>query len=182
MSRKRAQRRTAWQCMAILSLAVPGCRDRAPETEMMTTTEENKAIVRRVVSDGVNAGNLAVFREMLSADYVRHSQATTEMPEIRGVEEMLNFLRANFAAFPDWHEEIDLMIAEDDKVAYITTGTGTHTGPMGAIPPTGKKVAVVNYVIQRIENGKIAETWIGWDNLAVLTQLGLFPPPATGGG
>lgn len=148
----------------------------------MTTMEENKVIARRVVNDGVNTGNLAVFREMLSADYVRHSQATTEMPEIRGVEEMLTFLRASFAAFPDWHEEIVLMIAEDDKVAYITIGTGTHTGPMGAIPPTGKKVAVVNYVMQRIENGKIAETWIGWDNLAVLVQLGVFPPSGMGGG
>lgn len=39
------------------------------------SAEENKEIVRRVVSEGVNTGtgNLAVFREVLSADYVRHS-------------------------------------------------------------------------------------------------------------
>lgn len=142
-----------------------------------TTPEDNKAIVRRVLEEGVNAHNLEVFREMLAADYARHSQATTETPEIRGVEAMLDFLRANFAAFPDWHEEIELMIAEDDMVAYITTGTGTHTGPMGDIPPTGRTIEVTNYIVQRIANGKIAETWIGWDNLAALTQMGLFPPP-----
>jgi len=28
------------------------------------------------------------------------------------------------------------MIAEGDKLAYITTDTGTHAGPMGDIPPT----------------------------------------------
>ncbi len=103
------------------------------------------------------------------------------MEEIRGVEAMLNFLQVRFTAFPDWHEEIDLMIAEGDKVAYITTGTGTHTGPMGNVPPTGKPVEVVSYIVQRIENGKIAETWVGWDNLAVLSQLGLFPSPSSDG-
>jgi predicted ester cyclase len=83
-------------------------------------------------------------------------------------------------AFPDWHEKIELMIAEGDKVAYITTGTGTHAGPMGDIPPTGKPIEITNYTIHRIENGKIAETWIGWDNLAALVQMGLFPPPGAG--
>lgn len=155
----------------------PSWQDKRPTT----TPEENKAIVRRVMTEGVNAHNLEVFREMLASNYARHSQATTEMPEIRGVEAMQEFLKASFTTFPDWHEKIEFMIAEGDKVAYMTTGTATHTGPMGDIPPTGKKVAVTNFIIQRIENGKIAETWIGWDNLAALVQLGLFPPPGAGG-
>lgn len=148
----------------------------------MASLAENKQLVRRVIAEGVNTGNLDVFRQMLAPDYARHSQATSDMPEIRGVEEMLSFLRANFTAFPDWHEEVDLMIAEDDKVAYITTGTATHTGPLGNIPPTGRKVTVVNYIVQRIADGKIAETWIGWDNLAVLSQLGLVPDSSAGSG
>lgn len=156
---------------------VMGCQDRAPDTGLLTTREENKEIVRRIMTEGVNAHDLNVFRAMLAPDYSRHSQATTEMPEIRGVEEMLIFLEGAFTAFPDWHEEIVLMIAEGDKVAYITTGTGTHTGPLGDIPPTGRRVEVVNYIVHRIQDGKIDETWIGWDNLATLVQLGLFPPP-----
>lgn len=150
------------------------------ESSRATSPEENKELVRRVTTEGVNTGDLEVFREMLASDYVRHSQATPGMEEIRGVEVMLNFLQTHFTAFPDWHEEIDLMIAEGDKVAYITTGTGTHTGPMGEVPPTGKRVEVISYAVQRIEGGKIAETWVGWDNLAVLSQLGLFPPPGDG--
>lgn len=166
-----------WLFMIILPLTIVGCDALGRDTDTMSTPEENKEIVRRAVKEGVNTGNLEIFREMLASNYARHSQATTEMPEIRGVEAMLTFLQAHFTAFPDWREEIELMIAEDDKVAYITTGTGTHTGPMGDIPPTGKKIEVVNYVVQRIENGKIAETWVGWDNLVVLMQLGLFPTP-----
>lgn len=139
--------------------------------------EANKELIRQVIAEGVNTGDLEYFRNILASDYSRHSQATTEMPEMRGVEAMLTFLKTQYAAFPDYHEEIDLMIAEGDKVAYITTGTGTHTGPLGEIPPTGKRMGVVNFVVQRIQNGRVAETWIGWDNMAALSQLGLFPPP-----
>ncbi len=172
-----AQRPTVWQYVAILALVGLGSHACAKDVGVTTTPDENKEIVRRAIAEGVNTGDLQTFRDMLAPDYARHSQATTEMPEIHGVEEMLAFLQAQFAAFPDYHEEIELMIAEGDKVAYITNGTGTQTGPLGGIPPTGKRMEVVNYAVQRIQDGKIAETWIGWDNLAVLLQLGLFPPP-----
>ena len=147
-----------------------------------TTPEQNKEIVRRVLAEGVNTGDLSVFQEMLAPEYARHSQATLEMPEIRGIDQMLEFLQWNFTAFPDWHEEIVLMLAEGDMVALITRGTGTHIGPMGDTPPTGKTLEIMNYIVHRIEGGKIAETWIGWDNLTALMQLGLFPPPEPGAG
>lgn len=69
------------------------------------------------------------------------------------------------------------MIAEGDLVAFYATYTGTQTGQMGPFPPTGKEMSVDCFGYHRIENGKIAETWVTWDNLAGLTQLGLFPPP-----
>ena len=173
--------RLGWLLVAVLALTLTGRNAVAQDASAMTTPEENKQIVRYAVEKGVNEGNLEIFRETLAQNYARHSQATTGMEEIRGVEAMLNFVQSHLEAFPDWHEEIDLMIAEGDKVAYITTGTGTHLGPMGDVAPTGKRMEVVNFIVQRIENGKIAETWIGWDNLAALRQLGLFPPPGGDG-
>jgi predicted ester cyclase len=68
------------------------------------------------------------------------------------------------------------MFATDDKVAYVTTSTGTQTGQMGHFSPTGKRVKLVSSSIQRLENEKIAETWISWDNVSFMTQLGHFPP------
>jgi predicted ester cyclase len=58
--------------------------------------------------------------------------------------------------------------------------SGTHTGPMAGMPATGKEFTIVNIVIQRVQDGRVAETWVSWDNVAMLSQLGLFPPPATG--
>lgn len=145
----------------------------------MSRLEKNKELVRRIVETGVSTGDLDAFRDCLAADYARHSQATTERPEIRGVEEMLDFLRDHFSTFPDWQEDIELIIAEGPYVACVTRGTGTHLGPMGEIPATGKSIEVVNFVFHRIEDGRIAETWVGWDNLAAMAQLGLMPPPDT---
>lgn len=142
----------------------------------MNTPQENKRLVRDIFETGVNKANMDVFRAVLSPEYARHSQATTNTPEIRGIEQMLEFLRETFGTFPDWHEEIELLVAEGPYVACITRGTGTQRGPMGDLPPTGKTIEIMNFIFHRIEDGKIAETWIGWDNLAAMAQLGVLPP------
>ena len=137
--------------------------------------ERNMALVRNV-HEQVNQGNHAVFKEALAPDYARHCQAMPpEAQEIRGPEPLAAFVRDHLEAFPDWHDDIDLMFASDDRVAYITTSTGTQTGVMGPFPATGKKVKLVSIIIQRLESEKIVETWISWDNVSFLTQLGHLP-------
>lgn len=163
--------------VSVLPLALTGC-DAPAKGGTMSLEERNKAIIRRVIDEAVNTGDLAAFRDALAPDYRRHSQATLDRPEIEGPDQMVEFVRGHLAAFPDWREEIELMIAEGDKVALITRGTGTHSGPMGGIPATGRRIEVMNYIIQRLEDEKVAETWIGWDNLSVLIQLGQYPTGA----
>lgn len=142
--------------------------------------EENMAIVRSV-HERVNRGDITVFDEVLAADYARHCQAMPpEAQEIRGSGPLIAFVREHLEAFPDWNDNIDFMFAADDKVAYITTSTGTQTGQMGPFPPTGKRVKLVSMIIQRLENQKIAETWISWDNVSFLQQLGHFPASLSG--
>jgi steroid delta-isomerase-like uncharacterized protein len=81
---------------------------------------------------------------------------------------------------PDQHVAIEQFIAEGDRVAVLATYSGTQTGPMGGFPATGNAFESPFLGIFRIEAGKIAELWVEWDNLAMLTQLGLFPPPPSG--
>jgi len=68
------------------------------------------------------------------------------------------------------------LVAEGDRVAGLATYSGTQTGPMGDIPATGKAVEAPVLAMFRIEEGRIAELWVVWDNVAMLTQLGQFPP------
>lgn len=49
---------------------------------------------------------------------------------------------------------------------------------MGPLPPTGKEMTSDYAGIHRIEDGKIAETWVTWDNMASLQRLGHIAPPA----
>lgn len=76
----------------------------------------------------------------------------------------------------DMSATIEEMVAEGDMVAVYVTFTGTQEGQMGPFPASGRKFESKTLAMFRLEEGKIAESWIEWDNVALLTQLGHFPP------
>jgi steroid delta-isomerase-like uncharacterized protein len=92
---------------------------------------------------------------------------------MRGLEEFKQYYARLYRAFPDWHEEIEDIIAEENKVWTRLTFTGTHTGEYRGFAPNGKKHTVVGVNIYRIVDGKVAEAWIVEDTLDSLKQLGI---------
>jgi steroid delta-isomerase-like uncharacterized protein len=64
------------------------------------------------------------------------------------------------------------------EVTMEGTNTGPLEGPGGKIQPTNRKVVSKGIQVLKIENGKIAETRIYFDQLDQMTQLGLMPTPA----
>lgn len=162
--------------IAFFTLGMVGClgSDCSQDVE-----EKNMAIVRLMHAE-VAKKNLSVFEEYLLPNYVRHCQAMPpELQEMHGTEQFIGFVTDFYVnAVPDLKESIDLIMADGDKVAYVLSMTGTQTGTMGDLPASGKSFELVNIVIHRFEDGKIAETWVSWDNVAMLSQLGFFPPPA----
>jgi len=84
------------------------------------------------------------------------------------------------AAFPDLHVTIHDMIAEGDSVAVRWSFSGTHTGDMPGEPPipaTGKKIEVQAMAVHRVAGDKLAETWVNFDVMGMLMQLGVIPAP-----
>jgi predicted ester cyclase len=147
----------------------------------MTMTDDdsqlaaNKAVVRHVLQR-VSAGDVDGFVGALAPDYVRHCQAMPPpLQEIRGPAAMREWLLGNNVTFPDYHEEIEALVAEGDFVVWRSVGTGTQLGPMGPFPPTGRRMSIVIIGMHRFENGRIAETWTSWDNMTAARQLGLLP-------
>ena len=135
--------------------------------------EAHKATLRRML-DHLSAGNMDGFVNELGPNYVRHCQAMPpELLEIRGAQAMRDWLLSNKATFPDYREDIEMMVGEGEFLAWRSTGTGTQTGPMGPFPATGKRMKVVIIGMHRFEQGRIVETWTSWDNLSVFVQLGL---------
>jgi len=126
--------------------------------------EENKAIVRRFI-EAYNERNLDSFDEFIAPDYVDH----TNKVDREGLKKLFDM---GFKAFPDWHETIEDIIAEGDKVWVRLSYTGTHKGEFMGLAPTGKKISSKAVDIYRIVNGKLAEYWNVTNDLNIQKQIG----------
>jgi len=137
--------------------------------------EKNKQVVR-LNAQAINERDLALLARTTSETLVRHCQATPDL-KIASLDEFVAFLKSDWAAFPDSRITIQQLVAEGDRVAIFATYEGTQKGQMGPFPPSGKRMSLEFSGVFRLEEGKIAEIWVTWDNMAALTQLGHFPPP-----
>jgi len=135
------------------------------------STEDNKANARRFIEEVWNRGNLAVIDEITSPNYVDHDPAMT----VQGIEGLKQFVSMYLTAYPDTHFTIEDQIAEGDTVVTRWTAHGTHKGPLMGIPPTGKQVTVTGITIDRFANGKGVESWVNYDALGMMQQLGVVP-------
>ena len=143
-------------------------------SSLETQAKKNKEIVMKsfeVVANGDYEG----MDMYIAENYVRHCQATPELV-IESLDAFKEFIRNDRKSIPDQKLNIKMLVAEDDLVAFWGTYTGTHTGQMGPFPPTGKSANLDFSGLHRLENGKVVETWVTWDNVTILGQLGLFPP------
>ncbi len=129
--------------------------------------EENKALVRKVIEAVINNQNLDLLDDLSAQDYFDH----THQLGLEGVKRFMNMI---FEAFPDWHETIEDIVAEGDKVWVRAEATGTHTGEYRGIAPTGKKVTGTGVNIYRIVDGKFVEGWAVEDWMDFLMQLGVI--------
>jgi len=129
--------------------------------------EENKTIVRRFI-EAYNKRNLDLIDDFVAPDYFDH----TNKVDREGLKQLFNM---GFKAFPDWHETIEDIIAEGDKVWVRVTYTGTNTGEWLGLAPTGNKITAMGAVdIYRIANGKLAEYWNVTDAMDFNKQLGII--------
>jgi steroid delta-isomerase-like uncharacterized protein len=163
----------AYTIVVVLAIVSMSC---AP---VNNTAANNKAITLKAF-EALNSGDYDALDEFIAPNYKRHCQATPEV-NVESLEQFIAFVKTWEDAFTDMKGEVHHIIAEGDMVAAYLTYTGTHTGPMGDIPATGGFMDSKTFVFHRFENGKIAESWVTWDNLAVMKQLGVFPPPTPGG-
>lgn len=152
---------------AVLLTTLVGCNEEELQREV------NKAVVRQWVKT-LNENEPDSLDTIVTEGFVRHSQATPDV-EVKGLEDFKRFDRETREIFPDYQTTLEQLVAEGDLVAFWGTFSGTQEGPMGAWPATGETAELDISGIFRLEEGKIAELWITWDNLAGLTQLGLVP-------
>jgi steroid delta-isomerase-like uncharacterized protein len=132
------------------------------------------SIVRRILDQAFNQGDLDIVDELVAADVATHI-ASWGVPASRlGFKQMIANLHS---AFPDLHCTIDDEISEGDKLAAHWTMRGSHKGAFFGNPPTGRLVEAQGIIFARTEKGWIVEDWILIDQIGILQQIGVVPPP-----
>jgi predicted ester cyclase len=91
---------------------------------------------------------------------------------VRGVGPWKELMAGLLNAFPDLHVTVEDQLVQGDRVAFRWRATGTHTGALGAAPPTGKQIALDGLIIDRVVDGRVQERWEQWDQSLMLQQLG----------
>ena len=104
--------------------------------------------------------------------FVDHTPESGQAPTWDGFKQTTNL---EDIAFPDWKTTTVNLTSQGDRVIMRFIGTGTQTGPLGGLPATGKKVTITGMRMFRIQDGRITDTWVNYDELRLLQQLGVVP-------
>ena len=131
--------------------------------------EDNKNIVRRY-QEIYNSNNLDQLSEVMAFDVLTPKLMPNMPPGLDGAKAVH---QKTLIGMPDFHTEIQDLVAEGDKVVARVLMTGIHTGDFYGIPATGKRVEFTGVFIARIADGKIIEHWGEEDSYGLLLQLGM---------
>ena len=141
----------------------------------MTTDQitRNTQLVERFIQELFTRGDLTAVDRYLDPGFVNHDPPFPGAPE--GPEGMRQAAAMFRAALPDWHSELDQLVADGDIVVERFTASGTHEAELMGVPGTGRQLVLKGINIFRIEGGRIVERWGRLDELGLLRQLGLVP-------
>jgi steroid delta-isomerase-like uncharacterized protein len=136
------------------------------------TTAENKKVIAAFVKEVINEGRLERADDLVALDFVELDPFPGQQQGREGLKDVIAGMRA---AFPDIHWVMEEMVAEGDKVVSRFTWTGTHRATFLGIPSTDRRVTVKGVVIDRLADGKMADSRMLMDTLGMMQQLGVIP-------
>jgi ketosteroid isomerase-like protein len=136
-----------------------------------TTTVTGALTVHRAMFAAVRRGDMAALRALYAPDYTYI--AADGIPRA-GADAGIEVAELYTTAFPDVSltEEMAHAPAPDVSVMVLRV-RGTHTGPLGDVPPTGRTVTGLFCNIVEVRDGLIVRELDFIDRLTLLEQLGL---------
>jgi len=136
------------------------------------TSAESEARLRRITEEIWNERRIALVDELIDDDFVDH----IDMPGLDGTgrDRYRASVQMMHTAFSDYHEHIELVVADNDRAVSYVRLTGTHDGDLMGLPPTGRAIDVRAMGILRFADGRAVERWGIGDNLTQMQQLGLL--------
>ncbi len=122
------------------------------------------SLVRRVIDEIWNAGDLDLSDDLFGATYVNHGGLIPDL--VRGPEGVKFSVAFYRRAFPDLHLSADDLRGNEETVILRWTGRATTDPPdrVGTLSGSTRIAAA---------GGQIVESWTTWNSTKVLEQLGL---------
>jgi len=128
-----------------------------------------EAVVRGFFETVFNASDLDAVERFIAPDHVNHDPTAPQVPPgPAGVRILAQHYRE---AFPDIEYTLEEIFSSEDRVAHRWRFTGTHRGEFMDIEPTGRQVEGSGIEINRIDRGKIADSWAISDADGLRKQL-----------
>lgn len=131
-------------------------------------TDTHKDLIHHYYGALWNRWDFALVDELIAGSVVFRGSLGIS---VQGREGFKEYMRTVRAAFPDFHNRIEELIAENDRVAAQLTYTGTHEGEVLGIAPTGRRVSYVGVALFRVFDNRIAEGWVLGDVHGLVKQL-----------
>jgi steroid delta-isomerase-like uncharacterized protein len=129
---------------------------------------QNKALVLRYYEEMWNHWNFALVDELVDEGIAFRGSLGSKAHGREGFKE---YMRAVRHAFPDFHNQVEELIAEGDRVVARLTYTGTHEGELFGIGPTHRQVSYAGVAIFRLAEDHVIEGWVLGDLRALVEQL-----------
>jgi predicted ester cyclase len=136
--------------------------------------EANEQLLRLFIT-AFAAGDLAALRTLVHPDITDHTPPPGGQAGIDGV---LAAVAAYREGFPDVRITVDKVVSDSDCVVGYGRITGTNTGTLFGIPPTGQTADFAYVDIYRIENDLITEVWHLEDIAGLMRQIAATPQNA----
>lgn len=134
---------------------------------------ESPAVLMRRVTDEIwNGRRVDLVDELVAEDFVDHVDLPVEA--VGGRERYRATVEGTLAAFSDYHEAIEFVVADDDTAVTYITVSGTHDGDLFGLPPSGNRLEYRGIGILRFRDGKVVERWGVADSMTMMGQLGLL--------
>ncbi len=140
------------------------------------SADANKTLIHRLYDEAINRQDTVAAAAFYAPDAKNHGRTV-------GRDGMQKVFEALFSTFPDFNYRLEESTAEADRVVCKVTMTGTHlgqptlpavfSGMLAGVPPTARKVQVLQFHSFRIRDGQIIEHAAVRDDLGMLKQLGV---------
>ena len=135
--------------------------------------DQNKNLIHRYYADLWNRWDDAVVDEIIAPGIkFRGSLGVT----VSGLDGFRGYVAQVRAAFPDFHNQIDDLVAEGDMVAARLTYSGTHQGELYGAAPTGNRIEYGGAAFFRISQGRITSGLVYGDTMGLMRQIGAAVP------